>query len=70
MSKTRYKIKEGNTIFLKGFGKITEQNLTPKIAEKLLSTGDYDNIIEVLKSKKKDNENESESENGILTDNN
>lgn len=50
MSRNKYKIKQGNRIFLKGRQVI---ELTPKLAEELLATGKYDNVIEVIEPKKK-----------------
>lgn len=62
MAKLNYKIKTGQKIFVRGIGRISNENLTSKLAEKLLSTGQFDNIIEVIKPKKKENEDETQNE--------
>lgn len=52
MQKIKYRIKPGNKIYSKSLGFIDNENLTDEIAEKLLSTGAYDSIIELIPSKK------------------
>lgn len=48
MQNTKYRIKPGNKIFSKSLGNIDNTNLTDEIAEKLLSSGGYDSIIELI----------------------
>lgn len=45
MAKTRYKINGDQIINVKGFGRLTNENINDEIAEKLLSSGGYDGII-------------------------
>lgn len=51
MSKTRYKINGDQIINVKGVGRLTNENITPEIAKRLLSTGQYNSIIEEIGAK-------------------
>lgn len=71
MSKTRYKINGDQIINVKGFGRLTNENINDEIAEKLLSSGGYGEIIslvdpieevkseETFKKKKKNNNSDN-----------
>lgn len=48
MSKTRYKINGDSIINVKGFGRLTNDNITDEVAEKLLSSGQYSEIISLV----------------------
>jgi hypothetical protein len=51
MSKTRYKINGDQIINIKGVGRLTNENITPEIAKRLLLTGQYNSIIEEIGAK-------------------
>jgi hypothetical protein len=54
MSKTRFKINGDQIINVKGVGRLNNDNITPEIAKKLLSTGQYNSIIEEVGAKVED----------------
>lgn len=71
MQKTKYRIKPGNKIYSKSLGEVDNDTLTDDIAEKLLSTGGYDSIIELIptkKSKKETSENKDLLDGDQITD--
>lgn len=48
----KYRIKlKGIRIFAKDYGLITDENFTNEIAEYLLNTGQYNDIIEIIEIK-------------------
>lgn len=51
MSKTRFKINGDQIINVKGVGRLTNENITPEIAKRLLLTGQYNSIIEEVGAK-------------------
>jgi hypothetical protein len=57
MSKTRYKINGDQIINVKGVGRLTNENITPEIAKRLLSTGQYNSIIEEIGAKIEESNN-------------
>lgn len=57
MSKTRYKINGDQIINVKGVGRLTNENITPEIAKRLLLTGQYNSIIEEIGAKVEESNN-------------